>query len=69
MSIFVKGLDGRTFTIYVDQDYLIEDIRHLIDNKTGLHPSYQALIGTYMVKDHSIISGSTLHLVMNLRGC
>lgn len=76
MSIFIRGLDGKTFTIYVDQHYLIDDVKNIIDNACGLHSSDQRLVyngkvllNSYMVKDYSITPGSTIHLVMSLRGC
>lgn len=76
MSIFVKTLSGSTVIIEVKNDFLIDEVKQMIDNKTGMKTKLQRLIfngksmmDERMVKDYNLTPGCTLHLVTRLRGC
>lgn len=75
IQIFIKGLDGKHFTIYPNSNDYIEDIKELIYERIGLTPCKQRLIwaGKQLeddntLQDYSIPKDSTIHLVKRLKG-
>lgn len=76
IDIFIKGLDGKTITINICQDYTIRDVKDIINNKIGLPSDDQQLVhngkslyDNNNVKNYYIVRHSTIHLVQSLRGC
>ena len=73
MQIFVKNIDGQTFTIDVDHNTLISELKYKIAMKTGIPEHIQRLIysskelnNKRTITDHNIISESTIHIVFRL---
>ena len=75
-KILVKDLDGRTHTLIIGADNTIGDLKILIEKKTNTSPVRQRLIcnGRQLedgrtLNDYNVKVGSTIHLVLGLRGC
>jgi hypothetical protein len=75
MQIFVKTLQGKTITLEVEKDELIEQIKRQIQAKEGIMPETMRLIcGGFQLedgktlKDYRISREATLHMVLRLRG-
>jgi hypothetical protein len=75
MLIYVRGLDGKTFTLDVSASDTIEAVKELIGEKAGVPPEHQRLIFAGMqlgdcltLSDYKVVKESMLHLVLRMRG-
>ncbi|PVG03482.1 ubiquitin [Serendipita vermifera] len=75
MIIKVKTLTGKEIELDIDPDDKISRIKEKVEEQSGVPPPQQRLIfsGRQMVDDKTaaelnIVAGSTLHLVLALRG-
>eukprot|EP01003_Olkasia_polycarbonata_P008021 NODE_968_length_642_cov_224.489039_g896_i0.p1 GENE.NODE_968_length_642_cov_224.489039_g896_i0~~NODE_968_length_642_cov_224.489039_g896_i0.p1 ORF type:complete len:78 (-),score=9.99 NODE_968_length_642_cov_224.489039_g896_i0:331-564(-) len=75
MLIKVKTLTGKEIEIDIDPNDKIERIKERVEEREGIPPPQQRLIfcGRQMsdnqtAKEYNIEAGSTLHLVLALRG-
>jgi hypothetical protein len=75
MRIFVKKLTGATITLDAVVEDTVETVKTRIQEKEGVPPDRQHLIfagkqleNTSTLADCGIGSGSTLHLILRLRG-
>ena len=75
MKIFIKMIDGRQLTLYVQPTDRIEDVKEMIQEEEGIPPCEQRLIfaGKQLedgntLQDYGIQRDSTLHMVIRLKG-
>jgi ubiquitin len=75
ISFYVKTLTGKTLTINLKVTDCAKDVKQEIQDKEGIPPDQQRLIYSgQQLKDEEILNdlgitnGSTLHLVLRLRG-
>ena len=76
MQIFVKTLTGKTIKLEIYSNYTIRDIQRLIKKKENIPKSHQKLLYNARaldpiktIKYYGIHNLSTIHLMINLRGC
>ena len=75
ISFYVKTLTGKTLTINLKVTDCAKDVKQEIQDKEGIPPDQQRLIYSgkqlkdeEILNDLGITNGSTLHLVLRLRG-
>ncbi|XP_058448014.1 uncharacterized protein LOC131428249 [Malaya genurostris] len=75
MQIYVKTLTGRTIVLSVEATDSVESLKKKVEEREDVPPNNQRLLfagkqledGRFL-SDYSIIKGSTVHLVLRLRG-
>ena len=75
MQIKIKTLTGRPIDIDIETNDTIQRIKEKVEEKEGIPPPQQRLIfagkalaDDKQASDYNISAGSTLHLVLALRG-
>ncbi|GAA6020755.1 hypothetical protein JCM10207_002013 [Rhodosporidiobolus poonsookiae] len=75
MQIKIKTLTGKEIELDIEQSWTTTKIKEQLEEKEGIPPAQQRLIflGKAMADDktaaeHKVEAGSTIHLVLALRG-
>jgi hypothetical protein len=75
IKVFLKTLTGITFPLNVPQSFTIDELKGMICSRDGIPKDQQRLIGLgkclddeKTLVDYQIQKGTTLHLVLRLRG-
>ena len=73
--IYIKPLNGKTFTLAVESSDKIENLKMKIHNEKGTPPNQQILICNgkrmedgHTLSDYNVINQSTVHMVARIRG-
>lgn len=75
IQLFVKSLNGKTRTITVNPESTIRQVKEQIQDKEGINKEDQRLIfagkslqDDKTVNDYNLVSNSTIHLVLHVKG-
>ena len=76
MQIFVVNQIGKTLTLEVERDELVEQIKEKIKDKAGVPTDQQRLVfkGKELeegksLADYNVSKENTVHLLIRLKGC
>jgi ubiquitin len=74
-TIFIKTLTGATYSLDVQSNTTIHQLKEIIQDREGVPVEQQRIIyagkelqAEHTLSDYNIIENSTLHLVLRLRG-
>ena len=75
--VYVKQMTGQNFTIMIGAENTIDELKLIVQNREGIPTSEFRLIferrqleDGRTVSDYGIVpGGSTIHMVLKLRGC
>lgn len=74
-QLFIKSISGKTRTVNVTTNTTVADLKRQIQEKEGINPEEQRMIwagknleDTKTMADYNLVSNSTIHLVLRVRG-